>query len=731
MHGFASGREHLMAKLLRLDLMLQRQVLRLRAARLLIEDEFRGLYIPDEQIDALLNHQSRPSAAEAEFDSAAALTSLIEQIHVENENQVMTSLQAGIDLPMPRLAEMFELSPYDMELLLISVAAEVDLRYETLYAYVQNDVTKKRPTVDLALQLLCNTIEERLELRTAFSGESSLFRNHLVELYDDPQDREPPLLARFMKTDQRVVDFLLDRYVIDERLVSFTDRIQPISNLAELPLPDGLISQLSFAARTLNAQGGILLFQGSYGVGKQAAAEALCAELGIPLLVADLGQAMASEQPLSMIAALLQREAILQSAGLYLAHFDTLLDPKETNQAQVSMFSRALGEPTFPVFLGSEDAWYPAGVWPNSYFLRFEFPLPIYTQRLILWQENLHDNGRNLDDDVDLSALANKFVLSAGQIRNAARLAANLTSIRAYDQRAISMNDLYTAARAQSNQGLRRLAQKIEPIYHWIDIVLPRRPMQQLREVFASVRYRHVVYSTWGFARKLSLGRGVNALFSGPSGTGKTMAAQILARELNLDLYKIDLSGVISKYIGETEKNLDRIFREAQHSNAILFFDEADALFGKRSEVKDAHDRYANIEVAYLLQKMEEYDGIVILATNLRKNMDEAFTRRMHHIVDFPFPDEESRERIWQGLIPFEVPLADDIDFRFLARQFELTGGNIRNVALAAAFMAAEEGEHLNMQHMILATARELYKMGKLPSKAGFGAYYELIREYG
>jgi len=206
------------------------------------------------------------------------------------------------------------------------------------------------------------------------------------------------------------------------------------------------------------------------------------------------------------------------------------------------------------------------------------------------------------------------------------------------------------------------------------------------------------------------------------------MAAGIIGRVLALDLYKIDLSSVVSKYIGETEKQLNQIFHEASSSNAILFFDEADALFGKRSEVKDAHDRYANVEVAYLLQKMEEYEGIVILATNFRRNMDDAFTRRMHHIIEFPFPDADLRERIWKGMIPGNAPLAEDVNFGFLARQFELSGGNIRNVALAAAFLAAESGGKICMEHFIRGTAREMQKLGKLPSRTEFREYYDLLR---
>src|SRR6185436_20076090 len=229
------------------------------------------------------------------------------------------------------------------------------------------------------------------------------------------------------------------------------------------------------------------------------------------------------------------------------------------------------------------------------------------------------------------------------------------------------------------------------------------------------------------FGARVNAASGIRALFAGQSGTGKTMAAGVIARELGLDLYKIDLSGVVSKYIGETEKNLGAIFRDASQSNAILFFDEADALFGKRSEVRDAHDRYANIETAYLLQQIEEYSGPVILSTNLKMNLDEAFLRRMHFVVDFPMPEEPYRLRIWKTTVPAAVPLADDVDFAFLARQFKISGGNIRNIVLAAAFLAANEGDSLGMRHMIRATRREFQKLGRMVTPAEFGEHMGLL----
>jgi SpoVK/Ycf46/Vps4 family AAA+-type ATPase len=254
--------------------------------------------------------------------------------------------------------------------------------------------------------------------------------------------------------------------------------------------------------------------------------------------------------------------------------------------------------------------------------------------------------------------------------------------------------------------------------------------LAQLQHIASWLIHRRVVHTQWGFGAKLSRGKGLNVLFSGPSGTGKTMAAEVLAQEFALELFQIDLSSVVSKYIGETEKNLSAIFREAEHCQALLFFDEADALFGKRTEVKDAHDRYANIEVNYLLQRIEQYEGVVILATNLQRNLDDAFVRRMQDIVEFPFPDETLRERIWRTHFPAEAPLGDDIDFEFLGKQFKLPGGHIKNIVLYAAFLAAREAPSvIRMEHLIQATNAEFQKQGKMSVKSDFGRYYDLVRK--
>jgi SpoVK/Ycf46/Vps4 family AAA+-type ATPase len=347
-----------------------------------------------------------------------------------------------------------------------------------------------------------------------------------------------------------------------------------------------------------------------------------------------------------------------------------------------------------------------------------ELPFPDGSHRKAVWENRLLHAGQ-LATDVDTRALAGKFRLTPGQISQCLTEATMRARWRSPAERRVTMDDLNRACRSQSAASLASLARKIEPAYRWKDIILPDEVLVELKEVIDRVNYRELVLCEWGFARKLSLGRGVNALFAGSSGTGKTMAAEIIARELGLDLYKIDLSGIVSKYIGETEKNLNAIFAAAENSNAILLFDEADAIFGKRSEVRDSHDRYANLEISYLLQKMEEYDGVAILATNLRQNLDESFMRRLAFTIHFPFPEESERRRIWTTVWPHETPLASDIDFDFLARQFTLSGGNIKNVSLASAFLAASNGGEVTMKHLLHATQREFQKMGKVISFGG------------
>lgn len=697
---FADGIEHLFAELARLDLLLERHVEQLRAGHLLVESDLRGLFVPDDHVDALLA-SGAPSA------NGSSLNRLIQQVQEELSERTAATIDAGRTLPLLWLAQYYHLSRVELEALILAAAPAIDARYETLYAYVQNDVQKKRPTVALALALSYATSAAQFEGQRHFALDTPLLRHRLLRLVAPPEDPAPSRLAHILAADDRVIDFLRGDAWLDARLRPFTD-FAPLSlDLEYLPLPEPQRILLGLAAR--HREPGWYALRGASDSCLDTAA-ALAAAMEYPLLVVRVEGALTAGMPWPDLLALLRREAEFQQAALALAGIDAL--PVDQSLDVLATWDR-------PVFLcGARAASGPLPV------LELDLPLPAYPLRLGLWDAALTGTAGPPAPDLDLAALANHFALTRSQIERAVQHAVAAARLR--PEPVFTQADLLAGARAQARHNLGRLAHPIEVAYTWDDIVLPARQMHQLREVYASVRFRHMVFDEWGFS---AAGQGLNVLFHGPSGTGKTMAAGILAQALGLDLYRIDLSGVVSKYIGETEKNLDHIFQEAEHSNAILFFDEADALFGKRAEVRDAHDRYANIEVAYLLQKMETYQGISILATNLRGNMDDAFARRLLHIVEFPFPGPEYRERIWQRVFPAGAPLDPDLDLPFLARQFEFSGGNIRNVALAAAFMAADEDTPIAMRHAILACTRELQKVGKLPARTDFRDYYDLIRE--
>jgi SpoVK/Ycf46/Vps4 family AAA+-type ATPase len=350
--------------------------------------------------------------------------------------------------------------------------------------------------------------------------------------------------------------------------------------------------------------------------------------------------------------------------------------------------------------------------------LLVEVPPPPVGDRREAWER-----FARVDDARDVAA---KFRLSVAQIRAAAEV--SLATARARGSETPDAAELDLGARHASSSRLGELAVQLETSQGWDHLVLPERQLELLRSISAYLRHRDRVLTEWGYELTVSRAQGLKVLFAGDSGTGKTMAAQVLASELGLDLFRVDLATVVSKYIGETEKNLERIFTAAHGSNAILFFDEADALFGKRSEVSDSHDRYANIEVAYLLQRMEAYPGAVILATNFKRNIDDAFVRRLDFVVDFPFPEADDRRRIWRLLLPDAAPRADDIDLDFLATQFKLSGGAIRNCSLAAAFSAADEGDRIHMRHLVRAVAQEYAKEGRLTLEADFERFHELVR---
>lgn len=728
---FPSSLDYLLMELTRIELKLHLELLRMRQRSGPPDDDmFRGLYISEKEIDSIAETSSllqRTDSVPPTDADSMALMDAIDRLEHDIALRKEESLHSGCVLRLHELGRSFHLSGFDIDALLVCLLPELDLKYQRLYAYLQDNVTRKSPTVDLVLRLLGGTFADRLAARKAFWPQAPLMKYHLLRLHDDSGPSTAPLLARSLQADERITGYLLGGDDIDALLQPFAHIVSPRRGLDDIILDHESGYRLPQLVARLHHTGVICHLRGPYGAGKQSTAEAICFELGQPMLIVDAAKSMATDMPLELSTRLIFREGLLQKAALYFKNWDSFLNDEK--QAGVSHDSIVEELERYPhwVFLAGRKEWQPAGILIDKPFVHIELPIPSYKQRIQLWSEQGRDESI-LAPGINFTDLAGRFKLTGGQIRDVMATARTLARWRDPQTGLVTTEDLYRACRKQARGALGTLARNIQPKYGWEDIILPEDQMVQLHEICGYVEHYHTVYGEWGFDRKLSTGKGLNVLFAGPSGTGKTMAAEIMANELGLELYKIDLSAIVSKYIGETEKNLDRIFREAQTSNAILFFDEADALFGKRSEVRDSHDRYANIEMAYLLQKMDEYEGVVILATNLRKNMDEAFARRMHFAVEFPFPEESDRYRIWRSVFPSEAPVASTVDMHFLARQFRITGGNIKNVALTAAFLAAQDGGCVTMDNLIHATRREYQKIGRLCTEGEFAQYFELVK---
>jgi SpoVK/Ycf46/Vps4 family AAA+-type ATPase len=707
---YDSSLEHLLAEFKRLDLLIIAQLTRMRE-QALTKEGLQGLYISDQEIDALIAQPLCPYHGAGEIDAypAAALQATLAPMVAEIAAQCAESERRGVELRLEKLLRLFHLSAFDKDVLLICLAPELDLRYERFYAYLQDDISKKSPSVDLALNLLCSSFATKVAARRCFLPDAPLIKNQLLALIEEP-GQQVPLLAKAFKLDARIADYLLGGNGLDARLLAYTRLIISQARLEDSHLSAKTKAQLVVVAQRRRRDGLVCYFHGSCGMGKQLTAEALCAELKITLLQVDLGRLLTLEQSYTSVLPRIFREALLQDAALYWTGFDALFAADKAYELEALL--RYLQAHRGMSILAGEPIWQPGAALGVGQFVAVAFDPPGHDEGSRLWARALPDRA-SLAADVDLGRLANSFRLNPGQIRDAAAAAQHLAVTRDSSHPIITQSDLQHACRLQSSRTLATLAEKITPRYRWDDMVLPLDRLEQLREICNTLKYRSLVYGDWGFDRKLAMGKGINALFAGSSGTGKTMAAEVIAAELGLDLYRIDLSALVSKYIGETEKNLARLFAEAESSNAILFFDEADALFGKRTEVKDAHDRYANVETSYLLQRMEAYTGMVILASNFRKNMDDAFVRRLHFTVEFPFPSVHNRRCIWVRIWPEAVPRSLDLDMDALAR-IELTGGNIRNVALAAAFLAAADQGVVTMAHCKQALKREYQKMGKV-----------------
>ena len=719
--AFASSLEHVLAELERVDLSLRLEVRKARQTRK-TDDRFAGLYISEEEVDEICSEPAGlPRWASATREPDDETSRAFEEIARRIEARKSMREEGSAVLRLDRLAELFDLDPFDIDVVLIGLAPEIDLRYERLFAYLQDDVQKRRPSVDLLLNLLCPSLPAKLEARARFAPDARLLRHRLVEIFEDGSRPHAPLLGKYIRVDPRVVGYLLDGDEVDSTIAHHVHCSSSPKHI--LAPPDGNLASRHSGVSTHPIHGSPLVHvQGPRGVGKRAWAEDDAARAGLMLLVVEGDELLADREiPFAACAQRVAREAHLRGAAIYWSGFDTLLT--DEHRAHRKALLSAVAQYEIRTYLSGTVPWDGSTGAEPVRMARVTLHAPSGVERMRAWQNALGDAAPQ-EVVAELPLLAAKFRLMTEDIIAVALDAGDRSAL---SDRPLEAADLYAACRSRSARKLGDLAKKIEPHYTWNDLVLPSDALQQLQEICSHVKLRDRVFEEWGFDQKLSLGKGLHALFAGPSGTGKTMAAEIIAHDLGLDLYKIDLAGIVSKYIGETEKNLARIFAEAEATSAILFFDEADALFGKRSEVSDAHDRYANVETSFLLQRMEEYEGITILATNLRRNMDDAFLRRLAFAVQFPFPEEAERLRIWRGVFPSATPQSRDVDLDFMARQFKLSGGNIKNVALAAAFLAASDGVDVSMVHIVRATRRELQKMGRSHVNAEFGAYSTML----
>jgi hypothetical protein len=592
------------------------------------------------------------------------------------------------DPALVQLARRFGLTDFERQTLLLCAAMELDTRIPGLCARAQGDPGRPYPTFGLAFVAFDDPAWDVL------SPERPLRHWQLIEI---SQHAAQPLVSSALKADERIASYLKGLNYLDDRLAPLVAEV----SVDDAPLP---ASQQEVADTIVDALGlrqgvhPLTTFQllGGDRESKLAVAQAAASRLGLTLyqLTADAVPSQAAEQ--EHLVRLWQRESALLPMSLFA---DTAGLDRAPN-TQLAAILRICGRDLGLTFVGADEPWPElAGM---SVTLEVRKPQP--AEQREAWSAAL---GAAAGDQP--ARLAGQFNFNIPAIRRIAAGAGSPADAEA----------LWDACLRESRPSLEHLAQVIDPKAGWDDLVLPDKEKRLLRQITDQVGVRMAVYDDWGFRDRMNRGLGISVLFAGDSGNGKTMAGEVIAGELRLLLYRIDLSAVVSKYIGETEKNLRKLFDAAEDGGAILFFDEADALFGKRSEVKDSHDRYANIEISYLLQRMEAYRGLAILATNNKSALDSAFLRRLRFIVDFPFPGAAERKAIWRNVFPASTPVAAELDYEHLAR-FNLAGGSIHNIAVNSAFLAAKAGTAVTMPLVLEAARTEFGKLGKPVNEADF-----------
>jgi hypothetical protein len=710
--------EHLSDELLRLDLILDIEMRRLNAA---FEQDpaletFRGMYMTELEAKTLLGRKHLHLSLSPEEE--VVLRTLEERI----ASRVTSSEEAGIRIPLAQLQRSFQLFDLDIRMLIVAIAPHVDRKYLKLFAYLLDDMTCQYVTQDLLLRLSCKNEEERRHALRRLNGDSHGVGVFLMKQETAGFAQGSSLLTAPVRLDDRIVHYILGLDWPYEGALSscrFYDSVG-YESLPPLWIHQREQEQMQQYSKQQLARGEALawVLNGPSGSGKTFHARHLCGSLGRGLLEWDGSHVPEEWEAFIDAVNRVRLEAKLRNAILAFDRIHML-------GKRLPWLFDQLKDWDGIVFLFSEEECKPHVVQQSMKWLNMTLLMPDIGERHELWK--CMSEGIIPITESEASMLAGKFRFTPGKILETVTETRKLEGWRklaSEDHQPQPANSrlLHQTAYRLTDHQLKNKAVKMETRFGWDDLVLPNETTQLLKQACNRLLHRTKVMVQWGFEKKLAYGKGISMLFTGPPGTGKTMSAMVMAREMDAELYRIDLSRVVSKYIGETEKNLGDIFDQAALSGAILFFDEADALFGKRSEVKDAHDKYANMETSYLLQKMEEYDGLTILATNFGQNLDDAFMRRIQFIIKYPFPDAAQREQLWRSSFPAQLPM-EEIDYAYLAQTFELAGGSIKNIVLTASFLAASEGASVSMKHLVEGVIQEYKKTGKLLLKDRLGAY--------
>jgi ATP-dependent 26S proteasome regulatory subunit len=603
--------------------------------------------------------------------------------------------------PIQRVFERFCTDEFERGCVVLACAGEIQVKYAKMFGYLQDDISKKYAGVWLAVGLympsggIAEEYAQRVRAGDAF-----------VSLFDRGALDEGMLKLRGF-----VLDYIISGEPRPPKGFELFDGAA--DGVGEL-VTGGAVAERIDGAAGAGLDSAFVQITGAAGSGRRFQLKHWAVRSGRACLFADVSAAGAdaAEDGAAM--------AKLYGAHLCLHSFEREREVGQGEDARTEEYLELgkLGAADGVTFLITGKQRRFEGV---NTAVNIEVTSPDSSERLRLFTHYM--GAVELGGDVSLPELAEMYALEPSQIKNAAEQAdALIRAGEAADKRAMQ-----TICASQASHNLDKLATRLAPRYSWDDIALPKRQLDLLRQACTHVTSRYRVFSEWGFADSLSYGKGLSILLSGPPGTGKTMCAQIIAGELNLALYRINISKIVSKYIGETEKNLEAVFSEAKKTGCILFFDECDAIFGKRSEVKDSHDRHANIEVAYLLQQIEEHDGVTLLSTNLGQNIDAAFMRRITYLVAFPFPDADARREIYIKTLPERLPVSDGVDWSYMAEKFKLSGGHIKNIVLSAAFAAADEGTELNMRHLLISAVREMKKNDIVVVREDFREYADLV----